>query len=112
MSVDGPYSGELDAAIRASRDRVTLRVWAKPGASRDGLVGVRNGHVEVAVTAPADRGKANAAIAALLARVLRVSRGDIALVAGPTSRRKLFAIDGVQGDDVRAALGQGLPPRG
>ena len=46
---------------------VVLPVLAHPGAKRDGILGERAGALRVAVTAPPEKGKANAAIQAVLA---------------------------------------------
>ncbi|MBZ6378691.1 hypothetical protein B5C34_11600 [Pacificimonas flava] len=49
--------------------------------------------VEVRVTAPADKGKANEALLALLADALGFAKSRLTLVAGATSRRKTVRID-------------------
>lgn len=46
----------------------------------------------MAVTAPADKGRANKAILKLLATALRLSAAQIALASGSTSRRKVFVV--------------------
>ena len=57
-------------AIVAHEDGSILPVVAQPGARRNAVLGERAGALRVAVTAPPDKGKANAAILALLAEVL------------------------------------------
>jgi uncharacterized protein (TIGR00251 family) len=69
-----------------------LSIHATPGARRELVGGSHNGALRVAVTAPADQGKANKAIIKALARALGVSQSQIELIRGPTSRRKVFAI--------------------
>jgi uncharacterized protein (TIGR00251 family) len=81
-----------------------LAVRAQPRARRSGIVGVHDGALKVAVTAPADKGKANEAIAAVLAEALQVKRSQIALLAGATSRAKKFLIRGLAADVLRARL--------
>lgn len=46
------------------------------------------------VAAVPDKGKANAAVIALLSKALAVPKSAIRLTAGETARIKLFAIDG------------------
>jgi len=48
--------------------------------------------LQAAVTAPPDKGKANAALIALLAKVLRVPASTIKLEAGDTNRLKRLRI--------------------
>ncbi len=75
-----------------------LAVKAAPKASRNAIVGpmpTADGHaLKVAVTAPADKGKANEAIAALVAEAFRVPKGAVSVIAGATDRSKLLRIAG------------------
>lgn len=67
-----------------------LRV--SPGARREALEETPEG-LRCAVTAPPEDGKANAAVAALLARALGVPKSRLVLVRGATSRDKLFRLE-------------------
>ncbi len=49
---------------------------------------------KVAVFAPPEDGKANAAVQALLAHALGVAKSRLVLVRGATSRDKLFRLEG------------------
>jgi uncharacterized protein (TIGR00251 family) len=83
-----------------------LPIRVQPRASRDEVIGVRDGRLVVRVTAPPVDGKANAAVCALLAKAAGVPKRRVAIVHGEGARDKLVRIDGV-GDEhgVRAALG-------
>ena len=94
---------ELPIEIRGD-GTVVLRLHVQPGAARTAVVGAHGDALKVAVTAPADRGRANEAVLALLAEVLGVAVRDVALVAGRTSRAKRVAVRGLDGDAVRTAL--------
>ncbi len=50
--------------------------------------------LKASVTAPAEGGRANEALLQLLAREWRLSRRDLSIVAGPTSRSKAVQIRG------------------
>lgn len=50
--------------------------------------------LKVAVTAPPDKGKANAAVVVLLAKVFGVSKSSLSVVAGQADRRKILRIKG------------------
>lgn len=80
-------------ALSDHADGVVVAVWAVPGASRSGVSGMHDGAVRVRVAAPAEGGKANAAIAKILERHLAASR--VRLLGGATSRRKRFLAAGV-----------------
>ena len=83
-------------AIVAHEDGSILPVAAQPGARQDGVLGERAGALRVAVTAPPEKGKANAAIQALLAEGLGCKAARIALVSGAASRQKRFLIGGAR----------------
>jgi uncharacterized protein YggU (UPF0235/DUF167 family) len=76
-------------------------VRAQPGARRNAVVGEQNGALKVAVSAPADGGRANKAIEGLLAEVLTLKKSQVALLAGPASRDKRFLLRGVTPETVR-----------
>lgn len=83
---------------------VTLAVHAQPGARTTGVVGRHGDALKVKVSAPADQGKANAAIGALLASTFGIATSDVSLVSGATGRAKRFRLDGVAPALVRARL--------
>ncbi len=63
-----------------------------------------DGRIRVRVTAVPERGKANAAVVALIAKTLGLSKRSIAVVRGHTSRDKLIAVDGMDRDEVLERL--------
>lgn len=106
----GQYVAVADLFDVRSDGTVVLRVHVQPGARRTSVVGRHGDAVKVAVSAPADRGKANEAVLALLAGVLGVPRAAVELVGGATSRAKRVAVAGVDPEVVRAVLGNAGPP--
>lgn len=66
--------------------RVTPRA-RKTGIERDGAT------IKVAVSAPPEDGRANAAVAEALAHALGVAKSRLTLLRGATSRDKLFQLD-------------------
>lgn len=71
--------------------RLALKVV--PGASRDRVAGWLDGRLKVLVAAPPERGRANAAAVALIARSLGLPRSAVRLSAGETSPLKVLEID-------------------
>ena len=71
-----------------------VEVRVQPRASRDSVGGLRDGALEVRVTAPPADGRANAAVCRLVARAFGVRPGAVQLVSGAKSRRKRLRIDG------------------
>ena len=77
---------------------VVLGVKAQPGAKRNAILGERAGALRVAVTAAPERGKANEAVAEVLAKALELKSSQIKILAGETSRNKRFLIEDVERD--------------
>jgi uncharacterized protein (TIGR00251 family) len=76
-------------------------VRAQPGARKNAVLGERAGALRVAVSAAPEKGKANAAIAAVLADALGCRASQVALIAGETSRDKKFLVSGLPPDEIR-----------
>jgi uncharacterized protein len=93
---------ELRLTVRGDAVRFAVRV--QPRASRDGVLGVQDGALRVALTAPPVDGEANAALIAWLAKRLGVSKRDVTLVQGETGRSKVVEARGVQPADVLALV--------
>jgi len=85
-------------------EAVLLPVKVVPGASRTRCLGEWEGRARIAVAAAPEKGKANAALAAFLAKLLSVRRRDVVVVAGHASPLKTIRIERVSADAVRAAL--------
>jgi uncharacterized protein YggU (UPF0235/DUF167 family) len=92
-------SSSASSPFAAAGDGVRIRVHAHPGARREAVEGLRpeaDGGValRVSVRAAPEDGKANAAIARLLAAEWGVPRSALRLVGGATDRRKWFHLAG------------------
>ena len=81
-----------------------VSVRAHPGARRNGIVGEQAGALKVAVTAPPDKGRANASIVLVLADELGLKRAQIELIAGTTSRAKKFLVRGMTAEALHNKL--------
>jgi hypothetical protein len=73
----------------------TLAVKVVPGASRDRVAGRYADGVKVQTAAPPEGGKANAAVAVILAQFLGVKPSQVALASAPANPRKQFRISGL-----------------
>jgi uncharacterized protein (TIGR00251 family) len=87
----------------AVADGLRIRVRLVPKAARDRVQAVvrdadGTAALKVAVTAPPEKGKANAALLKMLARAWRVPKSDLTLIAGHRDRRKVVHL---AGDPVR-----------
>jgi len=84
--------------------RISVKVV--PGASREGVAGWLGEALKLRVAAPPERGRANAAVEAALARALGLPEGSVRVVRGATSPRKLVEIDGLSQAEVHRRLGK------
>jgi len=105
LEIENP---QLDLRPAADGSGVIIPVKAVPGSSRDRIVGVLGGCLKIATAQPAEKGKANKAIAATLAKALGLPARSVTLTAGPTSPRKEFHAAGLSVDEARARLARVL----
>lgn len=85
--------------LRQRPDGIEVTVRVQPGASRDelgGTVAVAEGRraLKARVRAPAEGGRANAALISLLAKRLRVAKSSMEIRSGRSGRLKTLVIRG------------------
>ena len=81
------------AFVRRSVTGVTIELRAQPRARRTALA-LSGGVLKAQVTAPAEDGKANAAVIELLAAAWKLPKSTFAVTRGTTSRDKVISIAG------------------
>ncbi|MEE8164815.1 MAG: DUF167 domain-containing protein [Myxococcota bacterium] len=90
-----------------SESPVRLSLKVVPGASSEGVAGWLEDTLKVRVRAPAERGKANAAVEELVAGALGIAVRRVRIVAGKTSARKTMQISGLSLTEVYSRLSKG-----
>ena len=99
--------------VRVTPDGIALFLRVTPGASRDSIDGIETrddgqARLKVRVTVQPQKGKANKAVIALLAKSLGMPKSALAVVSGETARDKTVRIDGGADTGARvAALADG-----
>jgi hypothetical protein len=83
-----------------ARGDVLISLHVQPGAADSGIVGLHGDALKVKVAAAPERGRANAAVARLLAGELGVRPSDVEVVSGHSSRRKRVRVRGADRDRV------------
>jgi uncharacterized protein (TIGR00251 family) len=86
--------------IREQEGAITFEVRVAPRASRNRIVGVQDGALKVALTAPPVDGAANEALKKLLAKALGVSKSNVEIVRGDRARIKVLCVHGVSASEV------------
>ncbi len=89
-----------------AQNKAVQEIHLQPGAKSDGIVDIRDGILHVRVTAPPRKGQANRALLALMARELGVSKSDLSIVRGYTSRNKSLEIRGLSPEELKEILGR------
>ncbi|EJJ30442.1 DUF167 domain-containing protein [Rhizobium sp. CF142] len=84
---------------RLSGDHIRLAVRLTPNGGRDAIEGIEpDGEggmlLKARVTAVPEKGKANKALIALVAKSLGIAKSSVSLASGDTSRKKILRIDG------------------
>ncbi len=80
--------------LRRTAKGVTIELRAQPRARRTALECAAGHRLRAAVTAPAEDGKANAAVIELLAGEWRLAKSAFAVMRGAANRDKVVSIAG------------------
>ena len=71
---------------------IRLRIFLQPKASRDQIVGLHDGELKIAITAPPVDGAANAHLLKFLSKLFKVPKSAILLEKGELQRHKQLFI--------------------
>lgn len=94
----------MSITITPHAEGATLAVRAQPGARKNAVLGEQAGALKVAVTAPPEDGRANAALVEVLRDWLGLKRSQVELAGGATHRNKVFLIRGLNADELSALI--------
>jgi len=92
----------------ASAKSFLVRVRAVPNAKKTQIVGVLGNALKIKVQAVPAGGRANAELVSFLAEMLGVTKREISVVSGETSRDKILRIDGISRSDAEILLSVSL----
>lgn len=92
MARSAPAFPDREALLARIGADGRLAVKVTPGA-REESVTLTDGAVLVKVRAPADKGAANLAVIAVVARALGLAPSRVTMLRGATSRAKLLGVD-------------------
>ena len=92
-----------------SENAPILLLRVTPGAASAGLAGIWESpegerRLIVRVTAAPEKGKANKAVVALIAKALGVAKSSVSVISGETDRNKVLRIDAEGAGDAIARL--------
>ena len=81
----------------------------QPKASRCAVAGRYGDSLKIVLTAPPVDGRANAALCAFVADLLKLPKSRVSLLSGQTSRNKVLRIDGMSAETVSGVLEKLIP---
>lgn len=89
----------VGACYRATASGLVIHLRVTPNAGLDRIEGIEvrddgQAVLRLRVKAVPDKGKANAAVVALLAEALGIAKGKVSVIAGETARLKTVAVGG------------------
>ena len=91
--------------VRLAEGGVYVKLRVSPGAKSTAVKGLHgDGAIRLSVAAPPVEGKANAEVERYLAQLLGLSRSEITVAKGASSRNKLVLVSGLGPDEVRTSL--------
>ncbi len=90
--------------IRETQAGCQFAVRVTPKAKKRALGGTHDGALKIAVTAPPEDGKANAAVIQAIAKWLCIAKSNVDITAGQTSRIKTIHVTGIDQATLRSAL--------
>jgi uncharacterized protein (TIGR00251 family) len=92
--------------ISGNKVKISVRVY--PSTNRNEVVGFKDGVLQVKVSAPPTKGKANRELVVLLSKLLEIGKGSVNIIKGDTIRNKVVAIDGLSREEVMKRLSSKL----
>ena len=92
------------ARSKENEPSITLSIRIQPRASKNEIVRMEGGGLKIRLTAPPVDGAANEALVKFLARSLGVSKSQVEIVSGHTSREKIVRINGISMTDADKML--------
>jgi uncharacterized protein (TIGR00251 family) len=87
-----------------TKDGIVLNLRVSPGARHTSIEGPYGVALKMRVAAPPVSGKANAEVERFLAVSLGVSRSDVAVIRGSSSRDKIVLVRGAQAATLQEIL--------
>jgi uncharacterized protein (TIGR00251 family) len=91
--------------VRLAEGGVYVELRVSPGAKSTAVKGLYgDGVIRLSIAAPPVKGKANAEVERYLAQLLRLSRSEVTVTKGVSSRNKLVLVSGLGLDEIRISL--------
>jgi uncharacterized protein len=94
----------VELKTHPDRGSVSFAVRVQPRASKNEVAGVMDGVLKIRLQAPAVEDRANQALCAFLAELLKRPKSAVRLLSGERSRSKRLEIFGVTAQEIEALV--------
>lgn len=96
--------------VTTTKEGTLLNLHVSPGAKRTSIEGpYGDDAIRLKVAAPPVDGKANAEVERFLSKLLGVTRSDVTVIQGSSSRDKTILVRGITQTQIHKALSAHLP---
>jgi uncharacterized protein len=82
----------------------TLCIFVKPGAKKTEIINMTQEEIEIKLQSPPVDGKANLELISFLAKVLKLRKNEIQIIAGDKSREKIISVKNLTSEEIEKAL--------
>ena len=86
----------MSSFARRVGDCIRLSIRLQPRSSRNEIAGLQGDRLKIRITAPPVEGMANEALIEFLSESLNISRRNVCIVSGHSSRNKIVEVCGVE----------------
>lgn len=86
---------DLQDAVLSIDKGLKIKVFVLPRSSQNKVVGIHDGYLKIKLTKPPVEGQANAECCKVVAKFLGVSKTQVKVVHGNTSRHKVVLVEGI-----------------
>lgn len=90
--------------IQKTQGGVLLHLFVQPKASKNEIIGPHNNELKIKITSPPVDGQANEAVIRFIAKTLSISKNEVQLIRGESSRHKVLKILGISIETVANSL--------
>ena len=87
------------------KESVIIWVRVQPNASQNAILGYKDAFLQLRIAAPPIKGEANQELIKYLSRILGISKRQLTIEKGMTSKWKAIGISGLTPDQIKERLG-------
>ena len=89
-----------------SENSVNIQVQIQSKSSHNQIVGLHDGRLKIKIAAPPVDGKANESLIEFLAKTFKISKSNIEILKGHTSKLKTIKLSGISENTYRSIIGK------